>query len=277
VRIHAIRTGTVAIHERQVAGKGSSGLTRLVRTLLDRRWTEPLPIYAWVIEHDEGVIVVDTGETALATKTGYFPRWHPYYRLAVRSFVEPAEEIGPQLQAMGISPDSVRWVVMTHMHTDHAGGLHHFPKAEVLVSQEELATASGFMGRARGYLNNHWPDWFSPTTIDFDRERIGPFDRSLALTRAGDVRIVPTEGHTPGHVSVLVQQDGKTVFLAGDASYTQQHMLDESVDGVAPNPRQARVTLQRIRSFVEEIETVYLPNHDAASGDRLAQGTVVRV
>ena len=72
MRIHAIQTGTVAITQSWRRGKGH-GLIRRLNTLLDRRWTEPLPIYAWVVEHPEGVIVVDTGETARATQPGYFP------------------------------------------------------------------------------------------------------------------------------------------------------------------------------------------------------------
>ena len=61
MRIHAIQTGTVAIKTRQVSGRGPGALRPYI-TLLDTTWTEPLPIYAWVIEHPEGLIVVDTGE-----------------------------------------------------------------------------------------------------------------------------------------------------------------------------------------------------------------------
>ena len=46
-----------------------------MRTLADKRWTAPLPILAWAIEHPEGLIVVDAGETARATEPGYFPVW----------------------------------------------------------------------------------------------------------------------------------------------------------------------------------------------------------
>jgi hypothetical protein len=63
MKIHAIETGKVAVHERQREGSGPGPL-RLVNTLLDRRRTDRLPIYSWVIEHPEGLIVVDTGETA---------------------------------------------------------------------------------------------------------------------------------------------------------------------------------------------------------------------
>src|SRR5271154_5248488 len=120
MKIHAIRTGTVQVKECQRIGRGR-GLMRQVNILLDRSWTEPLPIYAWAIETDEGVIVVDTGETAKTREWGYFPVWHPYYYLAVRIDVTPEQEIGPRLREIGIHAADVRTVVLTHMHTDHAG------------------------------------------------------------------------------------------------------------------------------------------------------------
>jgi len=142
MEIHALQTGTVAIKERQRRGVGH-GTRRRVNTLLDRAWTEPLPIYAWAIEHPEGLIVVDTGETARALEPGYFTRWNPYFRLGVRAWVRPEEEIGERLRALGLPPAEVRWLVLTHLHTDHAGGLAHFPTAEILVTRTEYTAAAG--------------------------------------------------------------------------------------------------------------------------------------
>ena len=140
MKIHAIQTGTVAITTAWREGVGH-GRRRLLHTVLDRSWTEPLPIYAFAIEHPEGVIVVDTGESAGASLPGYFPRWHPVFRFAVREWVEPEQEIGPQLERLGIRPSDVRRVVMTHLHTDHASGLHHFPDTEILAARAEIAYA----------------------------------------------------------------------------------------------------------------------------------------
>ena len=273
MKIHVIQTGTVAIRPNQRQGKGA-GFVRFINTLSDRRWTEPLPIYVWVIEHPEGVIVIDTGETAKATAPGYFPSWHPYFRnVAVQ--VSPEQEIGPQLQAIGIHPNDVRWVILTHLHTDHAGGLHHFSKPEILVIRRAFELATGFMGQVRGFLPHRWPSWFAPKLVDLAPNPLGIFPSSFKVTNAGDVMIVPTSGHTNAYISVVLQDSELTYFFAGDASYTQQLMLDQQIDGVALNVQEARQTLRRIRQFVQATPTIYLPTHDPESSKRLANRNVV--
>jgi glyoxylase-like metal-dependent hydrolase (beta-lactamase superfamily II) len=270
VRIHAIQTGTVAVRERQRHGQGRDA-TRLLNTLLDRAWTESLPIHAWLVEHDEGLIVVDTGETARAGQRGYFPAWHPYFRLGVRTWVEPEQEIGPQLQRLGFSPRDVRWVILTHLHTDHAGGLHHFPDSEILVTRTELELASGPTGRLRGYLPHRWPDWFQPTLVDFADEPFGSFSTSQPLTDAGDITLLPTPGHTAGHMSVAVPTDDRLVLLAGDTSYTQSLMVQGIADGVTNDAATARDTLQRLQRLTQAQPTVYLPSHDPDAARRLRE------
>jgi N-acyl homoserine lactone hydrolase len=274
VKIHAIQTGTVAVTTAWREGVGH-GQRRLLNTIVDRQWTEPLPIYAFAIEHPEGVIVVDTGETAGASGPDYFVRWHPGLR-AFREWVEPKQEIGPQLEGLGIGPGDVRWVVMTHLHTDHAGGLHHFPENEILVTREELEFASGLRGRLRGYVaNKRWPAWFDPTLVELEAAPFGPFPQSLRLTEAGDVILVPLPGHTPGQIGMLVDDGDHTVFLAGDSSYNQELMLRGKVDGVGTDEEAERLTHRRIRAYSEANPTVYLVAHDPQSAARLAERQLV--
>jgi N-acyl homoserine lactone hydrolase len=274
MKVHAIQTGTVSVRARVQSGQGRGPL-RLVRALMDPDWTGPLPIYAWLIEHPEGLIVVDTGESARVNEPGYLPRWHPYFRRGAREAVAPADEIGPQLSALGYSPEDVRCVILTHLHGDHVGGLGHFPRSEILVHRPEFDSAKGVAGQTRGFLPQHWPEWFSPRLYDFDERAYGPFQQSRPLSEAADVTIVATPGHTKGHVSVVVEEEGRALFLAGDTSYSEALMLDGAIDGVTPDLRAARDTLHRIREFTRQQPVVYLPSHDPEAGERLEARQVV--
>jgi glyoxylase-like metal-dependent hydrolase (beta-lactamase superfamily II) len=195
--------------------------------------------------------------------------------MGMKAFVKPEEEIGPQLEALGFPLEAVRWLVMTHLHTDHAGGLYHFPRSEILVSRTEYELAAGFKGQLRGFLSNHWPTWFDPTLVDFEARPVGAFPESFMLTKAGDVHLVPTPGHTAGHLSVIVEAGDTTYFLAGDTSYTEQMMLAQVVDGVSQDTQVARQTLARTLQYVQDTPTVYLPSHDPDSANRLARRQVV--
>jgi glyoxylase-like metal-dependent hydrolase (beta-lactamase superfamily II) len=267
MRIHAIQTGLVQIKESQIEGRGH-GLARQMAPFYDRNWSAWLPTYAWAIEHPDGVILVDTGSAATLKR---LPKWHPYFRYAVHFDIEPEQEAGPQLRALGISPRDVRRVVLTHMHIDHDAGLGYFPNSEMLASAGEIARASGLAGRIRGYLPQRWPDWFDPKPLDLAPEPYGPFRRSRKLTARGDVIAVPTPGHTPDHLSVIVEAGDASIFLAGDASYAEHTMLAGRIDGVSASEADATATLQAIREFARLQPTIYLPTHDPESAQRLAR------
>jgi N-acyl homoserine lactone hydrolase len=276
MKIHAIQTGTVEVKKNQIIGKGPKAL-RLINVLLGREWVEPIPIYAWAIEHKEGVIVVDTGETARSSESGYFPRWQPYYKFAVRFHVKPEQEIGAQLKQMGITPKDVRKVILTHMHTDHAGGLHHFPESQIYVNMPEYKRTLGFQGQVIGYIPQRMPAWLSPTAIVFDKKGFGPFQKSWYVTSNGDIKVVSTGGHTPAHISVIAAMDDIHYFLAGDTSYSEENLLQKIADGVSPDPHQAIDTMQNILSFASQHPTVYLPTHDPDSEKRLNNKTTLAI
>src|SRR5262249_22878742 len=121
----------------------------------------------------------------------------------------------------------------------------------------------------------HWPSWFDPTPVDFSSGPYGPFAESRALTAAGDVRIVPLPGHTPGHLGVVVEDAGHVVLLAGDASYNEELLLRGAVDGVSPDERLALQTQERIRALAAERPTVYAVAHDPETGARVAERRVI--
>jgi N-acyl homoserine lactone hydrolase len=265
MRIHAIQTGRVLVKQAQIGGRGH-GLWRQLQPVLSQQWADWSPTFAWAIEHPEGVIVVDTGAAAHLKS---LPRWHPYFQLAVRFDIEPEQEVGPQLKNLGIGPRDVRTVVLTHLHIDHDGGLAHFPNSRILADAGEIARTAGIKGALLGYLPKRWPQWFDPEPLAWQPAAYGPFSRSARLTEAGDVIAVPTPGHTPDHLSVIVRDGDAQIMLAGDTSYLDSAMLAGTVDGISPDETVARRTLADIRALCAEHPTVYLPTHDPNSADRL--------
>lgn len=266
MRVHVIETGRVRIKASQIVGRGH-GLRRRLAPLFDAEWSDWLPVNAYAIEHRDGVILVDAGASAGLRR---LPRWHPYFRSCVIFDIEPEEEAGPQLRALGFRSADVRRVVVTHLHIDHDGGLGSFPKSEVLVSPGELRRASGLAGRLRGYLPQRWPKAFDPKPLILDGGPHGPFRRSRRLTDDGAVVAVATPGHTQDHLSVIVEDGDEAVFIAGDASYNEAAMLAGAIDGVSGDEAQAGATLAAIRTFVAARPTIYLPSHDPDAARRLA-------
>ena len=224
-----------------------------MRRYLPGGWrSKTLPVHVFVVRHPEGTCVFDTGQCVQATSPGYFPRWYPFFRLARFELAED-DEAAAQLSRMGVEQKDLRWTVVSHLHTDHAGGLAGVSGAEVLVSRVEWERAVGLRGRLRGYLPQYWPVAVSPRLIDFDGSPVGPFAGSFALTSDEALLLVPTPGHTPGHMSLLVD---RTYLLAGD--------LCESADRIEDvNPLLAR--------YCRDEGIVVLTTHDPEAPNLLAE------
>ncbi len=172
---------------------------------------EPMPIYAYLIEHPKGRVLVDTGES---------------YALRDESAVmEEEETILPQLARLGYTPEDIDYVVISHMHLDHAGYMSSFPHAAFIVRREELRAA-------------WWPEPYEhgyclPTyekTRDF--KYIQPdVDEDYDIFMDGRIVLIDTGGHSRGHQSVVLDlpNTGKVV-LAVDAA-PDQEILDRGFSG----------------------------------------------
>lgn len=277
VKVTAIQTGEVQIKTRHVEPRFGPRPARIADILADRNWAPRLPITCFAIEHPEGAIVVDTGESSHANDPGYQPSWHPFVRTSERRWVSPEQEVGPQLRGLGIDPGDVRVLVMTHMHGDHAGGLSHFPDTEIVMSSTEASMAMSRTGPMNGYLNGHYPDWLKPRTLDFDSDPWEGFEASVPLTGDGTVRLVPTPGHTQGHLSVVVEQADHLVLITGDAAYSERALLDGRIDGVAQDARAHRRSTALLRELCARHSVVVAPTHDPETTQRLTDSTVTAV
>jgi glyoxylase-like metal-dependent hydrolase (beta-lactamase superfamily II) len=263
VRIHALSTGTVRVKDAFLHAR--SGPTRQLRLFTPGPFSDPLPIHVWVIEHEGQRILVDTGETAAANDV-------PFARLDVSA----DQELSGVLAGVGLAVDDIDQAVLTHMHGDHMDGAVHL-RQPVIVNDAELAFAHGLSSRFfQRVLRQPIPDGVEFTPFALDGGPFGAFAASRALTADGRVVAVATPGHTPGHISVIcIDDDGRHVLLAGDASDTIEQLRARRPDAIAPKPKVHLQTLDRILAHGRKHPTVYLPSHDPQSAARLEQREVL--
>lgn len=212
MRVHHLNCGTCCpVGGRLFDGTSDSPFARLV-------------CHCLLIEHDDGLILVDTG-------FGLRDVAHPERRLAgfFRALNNPQlraeESAAAQLRARGFDPADVRHIIVTHLDFDHAGGLEDFPNAAVHVTAREKEVADAraggaFVGRRR-YRPRQWDEVENWRLYPFGGgEPWFGFDAVRDLDGLPpEILLVPLAGHTWGHSAVAVATPGGWLLHAGDAYF----------------------------------------------------------
>jgi N-acyl homoserine lactone hydrolase len=196
------------------------------------------------------------------------------------SGIVPAEApFDEQLRSLGVEPDDVERVVMTHLHVDHTSGMRLLPKATFICTRREWRAAHGRLAAINGYVAHHLPPTPRMKLVDLEAEGepYAGFDHTLDMFGDGTLRLVFTPGHTDGHQSLLVKLDtGQEVFVVGDAAYTLRSIREELLPMLTADDQASRRTLGRLAAFARERPEVSLvPTHDPDAWRTLQPATAL--
>ena len=277
--VTSISTGSVRIHPEHAE---ASRLPVAVWLLLSRTWGLPRPVHCFIIEHREGLVLFDTGEDpASVSDPGYFPTSGLaglIYRRLARFEITPDDGIGSQIRAAGYAPDDVRIVVLSHLHQDHIGGLSDLRNARIVVAEAEWRELESRRSELRGYLRRHialpglaWERiTFSPT----NETDLTPFTTRHDLFGDGSLVLIPTPGHTPGSLSMVVRAAGDPLLLVGDLAYDASLMARGVVPGLGDRA-EIRVSTRRVLELASHLGgAAILPAHDPGTAGRLRAAAV---
>lgn len=273
--VSVLSTGTTQIHPQHAYG---SRVPTYAWILGSRRWTPPRPVNVYVIEHARGLVLFDLGQdrASVTDPDNYFPGQPVrflYDRLA-RFQIGPHETLTAQLAARGYASSDVRVAVMSHLHEDHIGGIRELPGAEFVVSQAEWAELERPFPEPRGFLRKHVDlPGVRYRRISFEPiadPALEPFDQAHDLMGDGSLLLLPTPGHTPGSMSLLVRRTpGAPLLMVGDLTYEVELLDAGRIPGIggADGLRKASTMVRGLQNRNPDL--AILPAHDPGAAARL--------
>ena len=175
-----------------------------------------------LVKHPAGDLLVDTGNSMhFDDEIEAYPFLLRFTLRNLAGQLNPEVPLPELMRLVGGDPTKIRWVILSHTHLDHSGGLMDLPRAPVLLTREELQYAFNPAVQAKGFVNPAHTQRFPPvdaSTLKFDPRPYETFDESTDLYGDGSVVVVPLRGHTPGSVGIFVNLDPHhRLFYIGDA------------------------------------------------------------
>ncbi len=175
-----------------------------------------------LVKHPAGDLLIDTGNSMHFDDE--IEKYPSLLRLKLKNLagqLNPEVPLPQLMRLVGGDPTKIRWVILSHAHVDHAGGLMDLPSVPVLLTREELQYAFDPAVQAKGFVIPAHTQRFPPLdtpTLKFDPRPYETFDESSDLYGDGSFVVVPLRGHTPGSVGIFVNLDPhRRLFYVGDA------------------------------------------------------------
>jgi glyoxylase-like metal-dependent hydrolase (beta-lactamase superfamily II) len=253
VRVHPITTGTSMYPEDAFYARG--GRLDALHAIGFRSKRIEIPIPAYIVEHPGGgTFLIDTGFHA-SVAVDAKKNLGPILGRLFNSTMGPAEAVPDQMRARGLDPGAVKYVVMTHLHVDHASGVAQFPGATFIVTSREWTAATEEKGLTDGYVKRQFDHAFDWRTVDFDGDEVNSFasfGRTLDLFGDGSVRLAFTPGHTLGHMSVILRTKEGEFLVVADAAYTMRTVRESVMPYGAHDEHEFRRSLKEVQRYIEQ-------------------------
>ena len=243
-KIHPIFLGSLEISESAIfyRGKGSEKMR--------------MSMGAFVLESEDGeYIIVDTGGPS---RSEIIEKGYP--------FEQTDEDISfeEEIKKVGVTPDAVKLVILTHLHWDHAWNNHLFPNAEIVVRADEIITAihpHKTSIKSYGWIDQEpVPRWINQIG------QLRPVQDEIYI-RPG-IFLMHTPGHTEGSISPVIDTKEGKVALVNDMAMNMRNLTEMIPNGSVDAAAAWYRSMDKLLATGAEM----IPTHDPSLYDRKVIG-----
>ena len=215
----------------------------------------------WLIKHGRQWLLWDTGvpESALNDPRG----WSTLPKLIVYHL---DRSVTDQLADIGLKPNDIGRVALSHTHGDHIGNVSLFPNSTIVMQRAEYNwihspdgpndNVNQLMALARKLLG-------TPKNLEL-------IDGDSDVFGDGSVTLVSTPGHTPGHQSLLLHlKRSGFIILSGDVAHSEENFEKDIVPSLNTDRAQSIASMERVRQLMATYKAILFINHDKSQADTL--------
>lgn len=187
--------------------------------------------------------------------------------------LDPKLVAATQLRQLGVEPATLKYVIVSHFHLDHIGGLADFPQAKFIADADAIESVIGVSGVAalqKGFIPLLLPGDFIQRVqpiYHFAGPEVAPFGRSHDLFGDGSLLLIRLPGHARGQIGLLAHTATGPLLLAADGAWLSRSIREQRGPGapgylIADNARELDATLAKLHQFAQRNpEVMILPTH----------------
>lgn len=196
------------------------------------------PFYGILLDHPtEGLILFDTGDPDKND-------WPEFLRPLCDVVDEPGKNIPDQLALLGLKPEDVKHVILSHLHIDHIGGLRHLKNAKVYCTRKEFESAKEITknGDVAFYIKS-LVDSLPEDVVLLGEEDVELFE---------GVHIINAPGHTLGLIAMRVELESGDILETSDATNMASNFYEGVPGGIVLDPEAAKASVEKLHRIQKE-------------------------
>ena len=205
--------------------------------------------------------LIDTGNEVILVDTGFQNDFKaPEKKLGAPLYMgEKVKDYMEAFAELGYKPEQVTKILITHKHPDHSAAIQYFPNAKVYISPEDADAMK--LPEGGNIIRSEYKESFK----NFPR----------AEKVADGIWFIEAKGHTKGNSIIIAENDGLYYMMHGDVTYCDAALKANKLSIVFEDIEAARITLDRVREFIQQNPTVYLSTHGPEGYENLEMKRVM--